>query len=147
MKKLIYAFTVLLCTNLAYSQCDCMNCKKTKDKTGTVRTEVITEVAEKPIETSSKEKTTLGPFTGLEGHNFTEEPAIIYPNPVRDILQIKSTDPITVIEILNIHGEELRSFHPEQTMDVSELDAGTYFARIHFENFQNVQIEQILIVK
>jgi hypothetical protein len=87
------------------------------------------------------------PFTGLEGHNFIEEPAIIYPNPVRDILNIKSTDPITVIEILNVHGQVEKSLDPTTTMDVSLLAAGTYYARIHFENRKNVQVEKILLVK
>lgn len=95
---------------------------------------------------SDEEKSTQGPFTGLEGHNFTEEPAIIYPNPVKDILHVKSTDPITVIEILNLHGEVEKLLYINETMDVSELPAGTYFARIHFENINDVQIEQILVV-
>jgi hypothetical protein len=96
---------------------------------------------------SNVTKSTQGPFTGLEGHNFNEEPAIIYPNPVRDILNVKSTDPITVIEILNVHGQIEKTLNINEPMDVSELAAGTYFARIHFENINEVQIEQILIVK
>lgn len=109
---------------------------------------VITDIVPLPDDlVINNEKSTQGPFTGLEGHNFTEDPAIIYPNPVQDILHIKSTDPITVIEILNIHGQVEKSFFIDETMDVSELPAGTYFARIHFENINDVQIEQILIVK
>jgi hypothetical protein len=101
-----------------------------------------------PTPTSiTEDNSNNGPFTGLEGHNFIEKPAIIYPNPVRDILNIKSTDPITVIEILNIHGQVEKTLDPTTTMDVSLLAAGTYYARIHFENRKNVQVEKILIVK
>lgn len=93
------------------------------------------------------ERESQGPFTGLGGHNFIEDPAIIYPNPVKDVLNIKSTDPITVIEILGIHGQVELELDPRSTMDVSTLAAGTYYARIHFENIKEVQVEKILVVK
>jgi len=137
---------VLLFGSLVYSQCDCMNCQRsTENKTQVYAPEVPASIIIN--ETISDRKPTQGPFTGLEGHNFTEDPAIVYPNPMMDILHVKSTDPITVIEILNIHGEELKSFYIGESMDVSDLPAGTYFARINFENINDVQIEQILIVK
>ena len=86
--------------------------------------------------------------TGLEGHNFIEDPAIIYPNPVKDIMNIKSTDPITVIEILNIHGEVEQTMDPRQEqLDVSNLPAGIYYVRISFENRKTVQVEKIVVVK
>ncbi len=92
------------------------------------------------------QKTGFG--TGLEGHNFIENPAIIYPNPVKDVINIKSTDPITVIEILNMQGQVDKTLNPRnEQMDVSDLPAGTYFARIYFEGKKDVQVEKILIVK
>lgn len=109
-----------------------------------------------PRETSSQESTSeisalsqeeQGPFTGLEGHNFIEHPAIIYPNPVKDILQVKSTDPITVIEILGITGQLEILLDTRSTMDVSTLAAGTYYVRIYFENIKDVQVEKIIVVK
>jgi hypothetical protein len=93
------------------------------------------------------ERDSQGPFTGLEGHNFIEDPAIIYPNPVREVLNVKSTDPITVIEILGITGQVELELDPRSTMDVSTLAAGTYYARIHFENIKEVQVEKMLVVK
>jgi len=108
-----------------------------------------------PRETSTEEITEnsvtseadQGPVTGLEGHNFIEHPAIIYPNPVKDVLQVKSTDPITVIEILGITGQLEMILDNRSTMDVSTLAAGTYYARIHFENIKEVQVEKIIIIK
>lgn len=86
--------------------------------------------------------------TSLESHNFVEDPAIIYPNPVKDIMNIKSTDPITVIEILNIHGELEQIMNPrEEQLDVSNLPVGIYYVRIYFENKKTVQVEKIEIVK
>lgn len=97
--------------------------------------------------TVTNERSTQGPITGLEGHNFIEEPAIIYPNPVKDIMHIKSTDPITVIEILNAHGQVEKILHINEEMIVSDLAAGIYYARISFEDRKEVQVEKILIVK
>jgi hypothetical protein len=105
---------------------------------------VTTEAVAAATET---EKSSQGPITGLEGHNFIEDPAIIYPNPVKDVMNIKSTDPITVIEILNIHGQVEKIFHGNDLLDVSTLAAGTYYARISFENIKKVQVEKILVVK
>ena len=98
-------------------------------------------------ENTIESKSGPGPNTGLEGHNFTEAPAIIYPNPVKDVLQIKSTDPITVIEILNLHGEVEKVMDPKEEMNVSEFPAGIYYVRITFENKKAVQIEKILVIK
>lgn len=97
---------------------------------------------------SMSESTKSGPGTGLEGHNFIEKPAIIYPNPVKDVINIKSTDPITVIEILNIHGQVDKNLDSRtDLLDVSDLPAGVYYVRIHFENKKTVQVEKILVVK
>jgi hypothetical protein len=92
-------------------------------------------------------ESTPGPNTSLEGHNFSVEPAIIYPNPVKDILNVKSTDPITVIEILNAHGQIEMALDPREQMIVTDLPAGIYYARIIFETKKDVQVEKILIVK
>lgn len=89
------------------------------------------------------------PTAGYEGHNFIEDPAIIFPNPARDNFNIKSTDPITVIEILNITGEVVvdKLLPVNNQVDISNLAAGQYFVRIFFENKREVQIERMIVTK
>jgi hypothetical protein len=117
MKKLIYAALLIGLPSLAFAQQD-VNTKKV-----------------------------LGPITGFEGHNFAESPAILYPNPVKEELNIKSTDPITVIEILNVHGQVEKLWYPSNQMLVDDLPAGTYYARIYYTNKKSVQIEKIMVTK
>lgn len=117
MKKLMYALLMMGLPAMAFAQQD-VNTKKL-----------------------------LGPITGFEGHNFTENPAIVYPNPVREEINIKSTDPITVIEILNVHGQVEKIWNPTNQMLVQDLPAGTYYARIYFDNKKAVQIEKIIVTK
>jgi hypothetical protein len=109
----------------------------------------IPEIGGLPEISLTTDESSQGPVTGLEGHNFIEDPAIIYPNPVKDIMNVKSTDPITVIEILGINGQVELEMDPRSSspLDVSGLAAGTYYVRIHFENIKDVQVEKILIVK
>lgn len=89
------------------------------------------------------------PTAGYEGHNFIEKPAIVYPNPARDYFNLRSTDPITVIEILNITGEVAvdKTMPINNQVDISNLAAGQYFIRIYFENRKDVQIERMIVVR
>lgn len=56
-----------------------------------------------------------------------------FPNPVTDDWHISSTEAISSIRIMNIAGESLITLHPEstdQTIDLSSLTAGMYFASV-----------------
>ena len=86
------------------------------------------------------------PHLGYGDHNFVENPAIVYPNPVRDVLLIKTTDPITVIEILNLTGAVEKTMEYSDRMDVTDLTAGVHYIRIYFAN-KTVQVEKILVVR
>ncbi len=57
------------------------------------------------------------------------------PNPVKDIATFKATEgELNQIEILNIQGQIVKSVilnHNVYSMNMQELTAGVYFARIH----------------
>lgn len=68
----------------------------------------------------------------------------VYPNPVKDILTIKSKNPIETISIISIEGKEvLNKKGSVETVDVSSLQNGIYFLRI-----QSAQASEVIkIVK
>jgi len=138
MKKIVTLLGIGLITVSAWCQREAISISETE--------EIVTDGIEVSPPTSITEINTPGPVTGFEGHNFVEHPAIIYPNPVHDIMQVKSTDPITVIEILNLNGQLIKSFVVDELLTVKDLAAGNYYVRIHFENIPNVQIEKIMIM-
>ncbi len=150
MKTLIYSLLILSCTCLTMAQ---------RTSEALVPLVQATQPTIHNFERTSccfcccnelEKNTTKGePTTGYEGHNFIEDPAIIYPNPAVDVINVKSTDPITVIEILNITGETVmdKMMGTEGQYNISDLPAGQYFVRIYFQNRNDVQIEKLLIVK
>jgi hypothetical protein len=55
----------------------------------------------------------------------------VYPNPVSDVLYLDKNDHWTKAEIFDIAGRIMRSISFNgQSMDVSELESGTYFIRL-----------------
>jgi len=58
------------------------------------------------------------------------EAAIIYPNPVKDVLNVSSSD-VKKIEIFNLSGKSVKSFQLKGSqVDVSELAKGVYVVRL-----------------
>ena len=72
----------------------------------------------------------------VTGSNETvNQPAmILYPNPVNELLQIKNLPENSTVHLLNLLGVEIKSFH-NQTMDVSDIPAGIYFAKVKDQTF------------
>jgi len=132
MQKWIYVIIMLFFMSGVYSQCSCVLCTQKR--------------LEQPV-SQAFEPISSGPITGLEGSQVEPTPAILYPNPARDEIQIRSTDPITVIEILNVQGQLELWLDPKQHMMINELPAGIYYARIYFENSSKVEVEKLLVVK
>ncbi len=76
------------------------------------------------------------------GTNDTEQvQAVIYPNPVRDILTIETKENIASIEVYSMLGELLASEKGESQIDFSTYVKGIYFLKIDTEKssvFQKV---------
>lgn len=70
--------------------------------------------------------------TGVK--NLTENTLKVYPNPVIDIMELKTTDhAISSVQIVNLQGQliiskEINAF--SYTMNLSDLPAGIYFAKV-----------------
>ena len=61
--------------------------------------------------------------------------AIIYPNPVIDILQIGTESENYSYKILNIQGATLKEGQPnENSIDMSEFNTGLYFLQLKDKN-------------
>jgi alpha-tubulin suppressor-like RCC1 family protein len=61
----------------------------------------------------------------------------VYPNPVKDVLNISFDTEITLVSIYNILGQEMMSKiinAKEGTIDVSNLRSGTYFVKVSVGN-------------
>lgn len=67
----------------------------------------------------------------------------LYPNPVRDILNIEIENDIQSIEIYNIQGQKVLSSNQKQ-INVSDLAAGMYMVRIQDVD-NNIATEKIVI--
>ncbi|AWI26675.1 DUF7619 domain-containing protein [Flavobacterium pallidum] len=79
--------------------------------------------------------TTAIQVLGMDDFNFDSD-FTLYPNPVRDILSIKSKDNVRInsISVYNVLGQLLQSVtHPMEKIDVSGLEAGNYIVRIYSE--------------
>jgi len=88
----------------------------------------VTESAIGGMQTSPS---TLGVKDHLELEKFS-----IYPNPVTDLLQIKSqSKTITKVDIFSIHGQKLKEIRNNfDSINLVELIAGVYLVNIHTEN-------------
>ncbi len=58
----------------------------------------------------------------------------IFPNPVKNILNIKSKHNIDSIELYNTLGKKVQSNYNSNEMDISYLSKGVYFMKINFED-------------
>ena len=65
--------------------------------------------------------------------------AVIYPNPVRDILTIESKENIASIEVYSMLGELIASEMGVSQIDFSSYAKGVYFLRIDTENGSVIQ--------
>ena len=68
---------------------------------------------------------------------------VLYPNPVRDILNIETELEIQSIEIYNIQGQKVLSSNQKQ-INVSDLAVGMYMVRIQ-DVANNIAIKKIVI--
>ena len=81
----------------------------------------------------------------LSSSNFTQNnlEVALYPNPVRDILNIEIENDIQSIEIYNIQGQKVLSSNQNQ-INVSDLASGMYLVRIQ-DIDNNIATKKIVI--
>ncbi|MFN5417307.1 MAG: T9SS type A sorting domain-containing protein, partial [Flavobacteriia bacterium] len=58
----------------------------------------------------------------------------LYPNPVKDILSIKTAAKIASISVLSLDGKEISTYKVDSKINVSNLNAGIYFLEVKAEN-------------
>lgn len=61
----------------------------------------------------------------------------VSPNPVKDILHLKSDEKITNLEIIDLNGRKVRSFNPQNdhvTINVQDLTEGIYIFKSTVQN-------------
>ena len=94
---------------------------------------------------SAAEVSSLYTSNTLSSSNFTQNnlEVALYPNPVRDILNIEIENDIQSIEIYNIQGQKVLSSNQKQ-INVSDLAAGMYMVRIQDVD-NNIATEKIVI--
>ena len=69
-----------------------------------------------------------GGGTGID--EAKDSPALaVYPNPVKDVLNIASDKPVHSIRIYNVYGTEVAHATDTNSIDVSHLPAGVYMVR------------------
>ncbi|MCL1944127.1 MAG: T9SS type A sorting domain-containing protein [Candidatus Azobacteroides sp.] len=89
-----------------------------------------------PFSTASLSQTSVYFAAGTNGIADVSVAAgncLIYPNPVKDVLNIQSTTPIGKVEILDLQGRLLLVFETSDTTvskDVSSLAGGFYLLRV-----------------
>jgi hypothetical protein len=72
--------------------------------------------------------------TSLEIDELDMKALVVYPNPVKDVLNISFDTAITTVAIYNMIGQQVMARmlnSNEATLDVSALSPGTYFVQVH----------------
>ncbi|MBC7524566.1 MAG: T9SS type A sorting domain-containing protein [Flavobacterium sp.] len=83
---------------------------------------------------------------GLSNTSFNSDNFNLYPNPVKDILNLSSEKTINSVKVFNLLGQEVavKNFDSNQVqIDLSSLSSGTYLLKIVSEN----QIKSLKIMK
>jgi len=80
-------------------------------------------------------KVYLNSSPNLDAEAFGPQPGrlALYPNPASDVLEVSSDSKIDRIELYNVMGQMVRTLSVEAneaTIDVSHLNAGTYFVKV-----------------
>jgi len=82
-------------------------------------------------------KNVISVQTTLGTADFDLKNVVVYPNPVKDILNIRLEQNITAVSLYNVLGQEIqKKFYDskEITIDVSSLLSGTYFVKVISNN-------------
>lgn len=77
-------------------------------------------------------------YSVLSKDIFNQSNFLVYPNPVKDVLNLSSDNTITSASVYNLLGQELavKTINAKEgTIDVSGLQSGTYFVKIYSDTF------------
>lgn len=77
----------------------------------------------------------------LSTESVSENEVMLFPNPVRDRLNMKGIKKTADFEIFSTDGKLIRKgkYSPSQTIDVSRLKVGVYFLKINAKSFKFVK--------
>ena len=97
-------------------------------------------------------KAFLSGYGLISGHlknelNLEEEEIKIFPNPVKDILNIKmeyESIEIVEFELFDVSGKRQQMIAKNQSIDLSEVSTGLYFLKV---NLSNVMLATKKIIK
>ena len=94
---------------------------------------------------SAAEVSSLYTSNTLSSSDFSQNnlEVALYPNPVRDVLNIETNLDIQSVEIYNIQGQKVLSSNQKQ-INVSDLAAGMYMVRIQ-DAENNIATKKIVI--
>ncbi|WP_412464067.1 T9SS type A sorting domain-containing protein [Flavobacterium mekongense] len=73
-------------------------------------------------------------YSVLSNESFEKSGFLVYPNPVKDVLNLSSETTIISASIFDLLGQELATKNinaSEATIDVNNLQSGTYFVKIY----------------
>jgi hypothetical protein len=86
---------------------------------------------------------------GVDSRNLTTPSnsfKYLYPNPAKDILFVSNTNKISKISIFSTNGKSILEIkNDKKDIDISDLSAGVYFARIKLFS-GDIHIEKIIIL-
>lgn len=77
-----------------------------------------------------KEENDFSVAAPLGVNDFDDEKFVVFPNPVADIVNIKSTMAIDKIEIYNVIGKKVTQVNKTKRVDIKNLKSGIYFLKI-----------------
>lgn len=87
--------------------------------------------------------------TGVQKNKFVNTIDLkIFPNPAKDILQLKANKLISEVSIFTIDGKLLRTVYTkgfETTIDISTLDTGSYYLKSTIDN--KIVLNKIVVIK
>ncbi|MEI6349068.1 MAG: T9SS type A sorting domain-containing protein [Bacteroidota bacterium] len=85
-----------------------------------------------PVETNEAQTTVQNPIVNIDDLSILLENLEIFPNPVLDILSIKSELIIEKIEIYDLSGRIIQTHKVNNNqVKISDLPTGTYFVKLH----------------
>ena len=64
---------------------------------------------------------------------------VLYPNPVQNSFQIKTSEEIERVQIFSIDGKEVAYFGSKSEYNISKLPTGMYFVKIHSNKGEAIQ--------
>ncbi|MCE3295405.1 MAG: hypothetical protein K0R65_1119 [Crocinitomicaceae bacterium] len=73
---------------------------------------------------------------GVNGVSELVNQAVVYPNPVKDILHVESTQNIRSLAVYSLEGKEINRFNSNAPLNVSALSKGVYILESTFESGQ-----------